>query len=427
MLNRFTKLVAKPNQEQFKLISLMQEFMQNNLTENYSKNTFETTTYSHTIHDTIHDDNTQIKSSLQGFYIHGSVGSGKTKIMDIFHDSINQLSSTNFTSSRYHFHEFMQQIHHRLYLKRLLKSQSGDLLPLIGNQLVQESKILCLDEMQVTDIADAMILKRLFTGIFNSGGILITTSNRHPSNLYENGINRSQFIPFIDMILQKCLVFDLSSSLDYRSSKTPSSQKCYFVNDSSNFMKLLEKESHGIPMTSHNLPIPNLDRSLKVLASSQSKNNNNLIVYSTFDELCNSNLSSSDYFTLFKHTKLLFLDQVPLLSDINTTRRFIVLVDASYESKVRIIINSSHPLHSLFTHLPKLIPQTPKSNVETRVVGQGGSSSSHATTYTSDSEWSATGLLDASLANGGAGASDVYFAASRARSRLVEMSSKEWD
>lgn len=151
----------------------------------------------------------------KGLYLYGSVGTGKTMLMDLFYKSLPRSDK-----KRIHFHNFMLQLHGRLHQLKSTTHQHKDPVPLLADQLATESRVLCLDEFQVTDIADAMLLRRLLEElVVNRGVVLVTTSNRHPSELYKNGIQRESFLPGIAVLEDHCVVQCLDGGIDYRREK----------------------------------------------------------------------------------------------------------------------------------------------------------------------------------------------------------------
>jgi peroxisome-assembly ATPase len=147
-----------------------------------------------------------------GLYIYGDVGTGKSRLADLFAATV----APNISTRRVHFHEFMLDIHSRLHRARSVAGYTGDPLVQIGREVRHESKVLCFDEFQVTDIADAMILKRLFGAVWDNGGVMVATSNRHPESLYERGLNRPLFLPFIKELQTRCEVWKMVGDQDYR-------------------------------------------------------------------------------------------------------------------------------------------------------------------------------------------------------------------
>jgi protein AFG1 len=169
----------------------------------------------------------------RGMYIHGPVGVGKSFLMNLFYASVtvpddnsgsnnDSHKKTKKTKRRVHFHEFMLDVHHRIFIYKQ-KYPQADAIPIIAQQLAQEAQLLCFDEFQVTDIADAMILKQLFLHLLDLNVVVVATSNRSPDALYEGGLNRSLFLPFIDMLKHTSDIISMEDSrkdyrLDYRTS-----------------------------------------------------------------------------------------------------------------------------------------------------------------------------------------------------------------
>jgi len=366
-------------------------------------------------------------ASQRGVYIYGDVGTGKSRIADLFSDTL----PSAVTRRRVHFNEFMIDIHRRLHHARSQNSFAGDPLVQIGRDLRNESQVLCFDEFQVTDIADAMILRRLFGAVWESGGTMVSTSNRHPDKLYENGLNRSLFLPFIAELQEKCEVWRLEGTQDYRLGKgfkKSDERMDIFFTDAKKFEIALSEAVNGEEMKEIVIPVL-MNRQLKVLGAA-SKQGGKAVVSSTFEDLCHAFLGAADYHALCQTSSTIFLTGLRQFKadELDYVRRFITLIDLAYEAKTRVICLSSVPLLEVFANIvPKNLPVEGELREvlkrEVTVKGEGGSSSSMMSTFIGDTEWSATGLATASLASSGAGESDVRFAVGRAVSRLFEMGS----
>lgn len=294
----------------------------------------------------------------------------------------------------------------------------------------RESRVLCFDEFQVTDIADAMILKRLFGGFWSNGGVVVSTSNRHPKDLYENGLNRDLFLPFVHELVKRCEVWKMGGERDYRmgggGGVGDAGRMDVFFNDQGAFERCLKEALAGGVLEEVTIPVM-MSRRLDVMGV---KKAGELIVSTTFENICQAYLGSMDYHALCKASKTIFISGLRKFKadELDFVRRFITLVDLAYEAKTRIYCLSSVPLLEVFANI--VSDQIPvegqlRENLtrEMSVKGEGGSSSSMMTTYIGETEWSATGLAKASLASGGAGETDVRFAVGRAVSRLFEMGS----
>jgi protein AFG1 len=360
-----------------------------------------------------------------GLYIHGSVGTGKSYLASLFTSTL----PSHVSRRRAHFHEFMLDVHSRLHKTRSASSRydSTDPLLVIGRQIHKESRVLCFDEFQVTDIADAMILQRLMGAFWAAGGVMVATSNRAPDSLYEDGLNRDLFLPFIAMLKHRCETWTLGGTQDYRLTVTGEARQTFFTNHA-DFHASLEAASGGQSLTPHEIPVM-MGRRIAVMATQAKHDNDSLIVSSTFSQLCEAKLGAADYYALCRESKLIYLEGFRRfrLSELDFARRFITLIDLAYEAGTRVIIASSVTIDEAFAEIVDAEQQRFKrktGGLQMSVEKGGGSSSSMMSTFVSgDTEWSATGLAEASLATGGAGETDVGFAIGRAVSRLHEMAS----
>ena len=374
---------------------------------------------------------------ISGLYIYGSVGTGKSRIADLFTATLPQ----EITRRRVHFHEFMNDIHHRLHIARQSPNYSGDPLIQIGKTIRQESRVLCFDEFQLTDIADAMIMARLFGSIWREGGVMVSTSNRHPSGLYENGLNRDVVMPFIREVQRRCEVWEIGGREDYRMASGAGGAGAKervetFLTDENVFQKRLEEAMGGNRLEQVSLSVYG-SRKLEVQAVAAAKSNNDSktptgspgrldLISGTFAQFCDKSLGPADYHALCSSTSTIFISGLRQFQSIDKdrVRRFITLIDLAYEKGTRVICQSTVPLGEVFVNIVPVDSKLQnKLAAGMRVKAGGGASSSMMSTFIGETEWSATGLADASLATGGAGESDVGFAVGRAISRLYEMGS----
>lgn len=376
----------------------------------------------------------QPSSKLNGIYIHGGVGTGKSLLADLFTSTL----PVSIPSRRIHFHEFMSETHMSLHRARQSPFYTGDPLSRIGADIQSESNVLCLDEFQVSDIADAMILKRLFGAFWEAGGVMISTSNRRPEELYLNGLNRGLFLPFIDDLLAKCVVWKVEGAQDYRMGKQRQRiDGDVFFTDPQEFQKQFRQATNQQNLTRTEVQVV-MGRTLAVDAVKPPGTQEKAIASSNLDCLCRTHLGASDYHALCKFASTIYLSGLHKFAadDLDTVRRFITLVDVAYESRTRIYCLSTEPLLETFKNIilsGEDVDSGNRSNSEAlsqlrqmTVKGEGGSSSSMMSTFLDGVEWSATGLTKASLATGGAGETDVRFAVGRAISRLSEMGSIEY-
>lgn len=383
----------------------------------------------------------------RGLYIHGPVGVGKSFLMDLFYASVNvhgedsccnrnshSLKHAKITKRRVHFHEFMLDVHHRIFVYKQ-KHPRDDAIPIIAQQLAQEAQLLCFDEFQVTDVADAMILKRLFLLLLDWNVVVVATSNRSPDALYEGGINRSLFLPFIDMLKHTFDIISMEDSRkDYRLETRAGGQSYFWSNKDvhgdnniNNNMQAQLEEIFGGTASGTETEVIHVPFGRTIQAARW----NDRSAWFDFSELCYQPLGAADYISLCDRFPVLIMDRVPQLdaNHLNEARRFVTLIDACYESRTRLVLAAQVPLDELFVDFEAQV-QSSDGDGELIVSDKGGNSSSFATTMIRTKEgeyyeWSATGRIGVSLAQLSA-ANDLAFSFRRAASRLVEMGGKEW-
>ena len=286
----------------------------------------------------------QLWASVQGLYMWGGVGRGKTMLMDLFYEV-----TVIRRKRRVHFHEFMTDVHERIHEHRQ-KHKRGEVkgddpIPPVAAQLAEETRLLLFDEFSVTDIADAMILGRLFTQLFERGVIVVATSNVEPSNLYKDGLNRQLFLPFIQMLISKVEVLHLDSPTDYRLEKLAGAPVYVTPLDEdadAHMDRIWAKLTHG--MKPHAEELENKGRKIPVpcVAAGAAR--------FTFDDLCSQPLGASDYLRIANAYSTVFLDHVPVMSKArrNEAKRFITLIDTLYDHGIKLIVSAEAEPQSLY-------------------------------------------------------------------------------
>jgi cell division protein ZapE len=273
---------------------------------------------------------------LQGLYIHGEVGRGKTMLMDLFF-----ATSPVLRKRRAHFHEFMTDVHERVHVYRqeIKTGNAGERDPIhrAATAIAEESWLLCFDEFHITDIADAMILGRLFTRLFELGVIVVATSNLAPSELYKDGLNRSLFLPFIAMLERHCVVARLDARVDFRLEKLTGVPTWYVPPDAQAAAALDEAwrrlvgETDGAP---HELVVKG--HIVRVPKTAMG------VARFSFEDLCAQPLAAADYLKIAHEFHTVILDRIPVMdvSRRNEAKRFIILIDTLYDHAVKLLTSA---------------------------------------------------------------------------------------
>lgn len=295
----------------------------------------------------------------RGLYLHGSVGTGKSMLLELLfeHAQVER-------KRRVHFNKFMLEVHQQLHrekqdqLKRFGRQRHIDLDPsrdaitIVAERMAEDAHLLCFDEFQVTDIADALILRKLFGVFFARGVVVVATSNIRPQKLYENGTNREYFLPFVDQLQRHTKVVDMDSAVDHRQLLQTRAQESFLfplsTETSARMDELFNELVHEVaakPQSVERLCVPvMMGRHLEVTGTRDG------VCRVDFDHLCNTEKGAADYKALCECFHTVVLESVPVLEmkHHNQARRFILLIDELYEHHTRLVCSSQGPAGQIF-------------------------------------------------------------------------------
>jgi cell division protein ZapE len=272
------------------------------------------------------------ETAPQGLYLYGPVGRGKSMLMDLFFESVE-----GDHKRRVHFHEFMLDVHQTMHDWRKKDGKLQDPLPKIAAEIARDTWLLCFDEFQVDNIADAMILGRLFEALFDEGVVVVATSNAHPDNLYKGGLQRDRFLPFIEILKGRIDIMELEALRDYRRDRlaglkvyhTPLGPEADAALDAA-FAELTdnaEPEPAQIEVLGRIVPVPAAARGVARFA---------------FSDLCEKPLGAPDYLAIARVYHTVILSGVPVMPQRmrNEGKRMVTLIDALYEAHVNLVISA---------------------------------------------------------------------------------------
>lgn len=285
-------------------------------------------------------------SPPKGLYLWGGVGAGKSLLMDLFYENAPVKART-----RIHFHAFMQRVHRfirdwrgmedkdrRRHPARLKAAELDDPVPHAANHIFAEAHLLCFDEFQVSDITDAMLLGRLFGTLFELGAVIVATSNRHPDDLYKDGLNRQLFLPSIALLKQHLSVMEIVAQRDYRLGHLEG-ETVYFSPLGHEATAAMDRMFTRLTAHGETAPmrIDVGNRLLDIPCASRG------VARGRFSHWCSEKFGPGDYLTVAAEFPMVFIDDIPLLGpeNRNEAKRFVTFIDALYEAKAMLICSAA--------------------------------------------------------------------------------------
>ncbi len=274
------------------------------------------------------------KQTVRGVYLWGGVGRGKSFLMDSFYNC-----APVARKKRIHFHRFMQEIHHALNRHQ----GEEDPLAAIARETAKETRLICLDEFHITDITDAMLMRRLLAGLFEHGVVLVTTSNQHPDQLYEHGLQRSQFLPAIELIKRNLQIVNVDGGTDYRLREL---ERAGVYHTGGNADERLEQAFIGIARH-ESADTPGLEIEGRIINARRHARG---VAWFDFRELCDGPRGKADYIELSRRYHTVLVSGIPefRVDETDIVRRFTWLVDEFYDRRVKLIVSAAVPPAELY-------------------------------------------------------------------------------